>query len=185
SWIWGHELLAFQHAATQMYSIWKCSFGGLCKIKAGLFHPDIIVATDHAAVAHIFANSDLYVKSPAFRPPIKNTLGKGLVCAKRDDWHRQRKMLSPAFSCIVYLDRELQTSMDFSLDSVKGMTSVIYECAERLETRLTTVHPRFIDLYYSPCIRLTLAAVLRFILDSYPDLPMSDSNHNLQHWDSA
>ncbi|KAJ7665967.1 cytochrome P450 [Mycena polygramma] len=123
SWIWGHELLVFQHAATQMYSIWARSFGGLFKIKAALFHPDIIVATDHAAVQHIFANSDLYVKSPAFRPPIENILGRGLVWAEGDDWHRQRKILSSAFSS----------------ESVKEMTPVIYECAERLESRLTNL----------------------------------------------
>ncbi|KAJ6557937.1 cytochrome P450 [Mycena capillaripes] len=103
-----------------MYSIWACSFGGLFKIKTALFHPDMIIATDHAAVHPVFANSDVYVKSPAFLPPIKNMLGKGLVWAEGGDWHRQRKMLSPAFSS----------------ESAKEMTSVIYECAERLETRL-------------------------------------------------
>ncbi|KAJ7185812.1 cytochrome P450 [Mycena filopes] len=123
SWIWGHELLVFQHAATQMYSIWAHSFGGLFKIKGALLHADIIVATDHAAVHHIFANSDVYVKSPAFRPPIENLLGRGLVWAEGDDWHRQRKILSPALSP----------------DSVKEMLSVIYECAERLESRLTNL----------------------------------------------
>ncbi|KAJ7060971.1 cytochrome P450 [Mycena amicta] len=123
SWIWGHELLVFQHAATQMYTIWARSFGGLFKISGALFHPDIIVATDHAAVHHIFANSNLYVKSPAFRPPIDNIIGKGLVWAEGEDWHRQRKILGPAFSS----------------DSVKEMTSAIYESAERLETRLTNL----------------------------------------------
>ncbi|KAJ7634583.1 cytochrome P450 [Roridomyces roridus] len=123
SWIWGHELLVFQHAATQMYSIWARSFGGLFRIKAALFHPDIIVATDHAAVQHIFAKSDVYVKSPAFRPPIKNLLGEGLVWAEGQDWYHQRKMLSPAFSA----------------DSIKEMTPAIHECAERLETRLTNL----------------------------------------------
>ncbi|KAJ7468090.1 cytochrome P450 [Mycena latifolia] len=123
SWIWGHELLVFQHAATEMYSIWARTFGGLFKIKGALFHPDIIVATDHAAVHHIFANSDLYVKSPAFRPPIMNLLGAGLVWSEGEDWHRQRKILSPAFS----------------QESVKDMTSVIFECAERLESRLTNL----------------------------------------------
>ncbi|KAF7360174.1 hypothetical protein MVEN_00746000 [Mycena venus] len=123
SWIWGHELLIFQHAATQMYSIWARSFGGLFKIKAALFHSDIAIATDHAAVHYILANSDLYVKSPAFRPPIKNLLGKGVLWAEGDDWHRQRKILGPAFST----------------ESVKEMTSAIHECAERLETRLTNL----------------------------------------------
>ncbi|KAJ6588672.1 hypothetical protein B0H19DRAFT_895567, partial [Mycena capillaripes] len=98
SLIWRHELFVFQHAATQMYSIWACSFGGLFKIKAALFHPDIVIPTNHGAVHHIFANSDVYIKWPAFRPPIKNMLGKGLVWAEGDDWHRQRKMLSPTFS---------------------------------------------------------------------------------------
>ncbi|KAJ7449144.1 cytochrome P450 [Mycena galericulata] len=123
SWIWGHELLVFQHAATQMYSIWARSFGGMFKIKGALFHPDIVVATDHAAVQHIFANSGLYVKSPAFRPPIKNLLGEGLVWAEGEDWHLQRKILTPAFTS----------------ESVKEMTSAIYECAERLETRLSNL----------------------------------------------
>ncbi|KAJ7209899.1 cytochrome P450 [Mycena haematopus] len=123
SWIWGHELLVFQHPATQMHSIWARSFGGLFKIKAALFHPDIIVATDHSAVHHIFANSDLYVKSPAFRPPIKNLLGKGVLWAEGDDWHRQRKILGHAFSA----------------ESVREMTSAIYECAERLEARITNL----------------------------------------------
>ncbi|KAJ7196533.1 cytochrome P450 [Mycena pura] len=112
SWIWGHELLVFRHAATQMYTMWARSFGGLFRIKAALFHPDIIVATDHAAVRHIFANSDIY-----------NMIGRGLVWAEGEDWHRQRKILGPVFSS----------------EAVKEMTSVIYESAERLETRLTNL----------------------------------------------
>ncbi|KAJ7468094.1 cytochrome P450 [Mycena latifolia] len=121
SWFWGHELLVFQHSSSQLYSIWARSFGGLFKIKAALFHPDIIIAIDHAAVHHIFANSGLYVKSPAFRPTIMNILGKGLVWAEGEDWHRQRKILSPAFSS----------------EAVKEMAPAIYECAERLEKRLS------------------------------------------------
>ncbi|KAF7324958.1 hypothetical protein MKEN_00538200 [Mycena kentingensis (nom. inval.)] len=123
SYLWGHELVVFEHSATQMYTLWSRAFGGLFKIKGALFHPDIIVATDHAAVRHIFANSDLYVKSPAFRPPIINLMGAGLVWAEGEDWHRQRKILAPAFSS----------------ESVKEMTSAIYEAAERLETRLTNL----------------------------------------------
>ncbi|KAJ7223677.1 cytochrome P450 [Mycena haematopus] len=133
SWIWGHELLVFQHPATQMHSIWARSFGGLFKIKAALFHPDIIVATDHSAVHHIFANSDLYVKSPAFRPPIKNLLGKGVLWAEGDDWHRQRKILGHAFSA----------------ESVREMTSAIYECAERLEAPSTSSAPSLFSHSFS------------------------------------
>ncbi|KAJ7118688.1 cytochrome P450 [Mycena crocata] len=72
------------HSSVQLYSIWARSFGGLFEIKGALFHPDIIIAPDHAA---------------------------GLVWAEGDDWHRQRKILSPAFS----------------QESVKGMTPAIYD----------------------------------------------------------
>ncbi|KAF9500674.1 cytochrome P450 [Pleurotus eryngii] len=121
SWIWGHELLAFQHEAEEMYTAWARSFGPMFRIKAALFHSDIIVATDHAAVQYIFADTTNYVKSPAFRPPAANVLGRGLVWAEGEDHAKMRKILAPAFS----------------QDSVKQMASDIYECAEKMETRLT------------------------------------------------
>ncbi len=40
----------------------------------------------------------LAVKSPAFRPPVANVLGKGLVWAEGDDHKTQRRILAPAFS---------------------------------------------------------------------------------------
>ncbi|KAJ7668018.1 cytochrome P450 [Mycena rosella] len=124
SWLWGHELLVFQHAAAQMHSIWARSFGGMYKSRARYsIRTFQIIATDHAAVHHIFANSDLYVKSAVFRPLIMNILGKGLVWAEGEDWHQQRKILSPAFSP----------------ESVKEMIPTIYECAERLERNLSNL----------------------------------------------
>ncbi|CAK5274858.1 unnamed protein product [Mycena citricolor] len=123
SWIWGHELLVFAHSAVQMYAIWAREFGGLYKIRAALFHRDILIVTDHAAVQHIFAHSARYVKSPAFRPPIRNVIGEGLVWAEGDDWHQQRRVLGPAFSA----------------DSVREMTAAIHGCAERLESRLVNL----------------------------------------------
>lgn len=38
------------------------------------------------------------VKSPAFRPPVANVLGKGLVWAEGDDHKAQRRIIAPAFS---------------------------------------------------------------------------------------
>ena len=38
------------------------------------------------------------VKSPAFRPPVANVLGKGVVWAEGDDHKKQRRVLAPAFS---------------------------------------------------------------------------------------
>ncbi|TDL25126.1 cytochrome P450 [Rickenella mellea] len=123
SWIWGHELEVFHGEAAEVYSRWMYIYGPLFKIKAALFHSDIIVAGDHAAVQHIFADSINYVKSPAFRPPIANLLGKGLVWAEGEDHAHQRRLLSPAFTP----------------ESVKGMADVISECAEKLESRLTNL----------------------------------------------
>ncbi|EGO03676.1 hypothetical protein SERLA73DRAFT_149895 [Serpula lacrymans var. lacrymans S7.3] len=111
SWLWGHELLVFQHESTQLYSIWAHTFGSVFRIKAALFHEDIIVAADHAAVQHIFADTDNYVA---------NVIGKGLVWAEGDDHKTQRRILNPAFS----------------LESIKGMTTDIVECCEKIESSL-------------------------------------------------
>lgn len=121
SWIWGHEKEVFEHEANESYAGWIPYFGSLYKIKAAFLHPDIIVAADHAAVQHIFNDTNRYVKSPAFRPPIDNLMGKGLVWAEGEDHKRQRRILSPAFTP----------------ESVKGMSDDVFESAERLESRLT------------------------------------------------
>ncbi|KAI0918769.1 hypothetical protein AcV7_006907 [Taiwanofungus camphoratus] len=121
NWIWGHELMAFQAEATEMYTKWASICGPIFKIKAALFHSDIIIAADHAAVQHIFQHSDDYVKSPAFRPPVANVLGKGLVWAEGDDHKKQRRVLATAFSP----------------ENLKGMADDISECSEKLESRLT------------------------------------------------
>jgi len=59
-WLWGHELLVFEGEATEMYTRWAALCGPVFKIKAALLHPDIVVVTDHAAVQHIFQNTDDY-----------------------------------------------------------------------------------------------------------------------------
>ncbi|KAI0763033.1 cytochrome P450 [Trametes elegans] len=120
-WLWGHELLTFQGQATETYTKWAARCGSFFRVKGALFHPDIIVAADHAAVQHIFQNSEEYVKSPAFRPPVANVLGKGLVWAEGEDHKTQRRIIAPAFSS----------------EAIKGMADDISECSEKLESRLT------------------------------------------------
>ncbi|KAJ8454876.1 hypothetical protein ONZ51_g12775 [Trametes cubensis] len=101
-WLWGHELATFKGEATETYTKWAARCGSLFRVKGALFHPDIIVAADHAAVHHIFHNADDYVKSPAFRPPVANVLGKGLVWAEGEEHKTQRRIISPAFSGTSY-----------------------------------------------------------------------------------
>ncbi|KAL1949082.1 hypothetical protein VTO73DRAFT_10888 [Trametes versicolor] len=120
-WLWGHELATFQGQATETYTKWAALCGPFFRVKGALFHPDIIVAADHAAVQHIFQNADDYVKSPAFRPPVANVLGKGLVWAEGEDHKTQRRIIAPAFSS----------------EAIKGMADDISECSEKLESRLT------------------------------------------------
>ncbi|KII84094.1 hypothetical protein PLICRDRAFT_46431 [Plicaturopsis crispa FD-325 SS-3] len=120
TWLWGHELLAFENDANEMYNIWVRQFGPLFKIKAALFHPDIIIATDHAAVQHIFANSKTYVKTPAFRGQVGHILGEGLVWAEGDEHIFQRRLLSRAFTT----------------ENIKGMADDVFGCAEQLEDLL-------------------------------------------------
>ncbi|TDL23935.1 cytochrome P450 [Rickenella mellea] len=123
SWIWGHELQVFQGQALELYSKWMYTFGPLIKIKAALFHSDLIVVGDHAAVQHIFANIFTYMKSPSLRPLVANTVGEGLVWADGEDHVFQRHLLSPAFT----------------LENVKEMADDISECAEMLESTLTNL----------------------------------------------
>lgn len=120
SWIWGHEYEVFEHESNEMYLKWITLLGPIFRIKAALFHDDVIITADHGALQHIFQQSDKYVKSPVFRPPIINLLGKGLVWAEGDDHKKQRKILAPAFST----------------ESLKGMSDDIWECSEKLESRL-------------------------------------------------
>ena len=107
TWLWGHEKRVFDYESNEMYTKWMIVLGPLYKIKAALFHDDVvsrlhlgahprtpdcgfppprwgaldlqvgidmklsltfdhlchasqIVATDHAAVQHIFQYSDKY-----------------------------------------------------------------------------------------------------------------------------
>ncbi|KAL0959634.1 hypothetical protein HGRIS_011336 [Hohenbuehelia grisea] len=121
SWVWGHELLTAAHESLTMYTEWARSLGPVFRIRGALMHSDIIVATDHTLVQHIFADTNRYVKSPAFRPPAGNVLGRGLVWAEGAEHAKMRRLLDRAFS----------------QDAVKQMASDIYECAEKLETKLT------------------------------------------------
>lgn len=121
TWLWGHEKRVFDYESNEMYTKWMIVLGPLYKIKAALFHDDVIVAADHAAVQHIFQYSDKYVKSPVFRPPVANLLGKGLVWAEGDDHKKQRRIIAPAFS----------------QENIKGMSDDVWECAEKMENTLT------------------------------------------------
>ncbi|TDL26294.1 cytochrome P450 [Rickenella mellea] len=123
SWVWGHELEAFQGQALELYGKWMHKYGPLFKIKAALFHSDIIVVGDHVAVQHIFANTFTYMKSPSLRTISANVVGKGIVWAEGEDHVFQRRLLTQAFS----------------LETVKGMAGDIAECAEKLETTYTNL----------------------------------------------
>lgn len=121
SWIWGNERQVFEHQACEMYNKWAARLGPLFKIKAALFHGDVIVVADNAAAAHVFQYSERYVKAPMFRPIVVKLLGKGLVWAEGAEHRHQRRLLAPAFSP----------------ENVRGMADDVWECAEKLESRLT------------------------------------------------
>jgi cytochrome P450 len=121
SWIWGHELAVNQLQAMEMYSAWTRIFGPVFKITGALLHPDIVIVSDNTAAQHIFGNPYTYVKSPAFRPPISNLMGEGLVWSEGETHMRQRKFMASAFT----------------QEAVKGMASDISECAEKLVGKMT------------------------------------------------
>jgi cytochrome P450 len=57
-----------------------------------------MIVSDHAAAHRIFADTDNFFKSPAFRPPISNLLGRGVVWVEGEEHCIQRKIISPALS---------------------------------------------------------------------------------------
>ncbi|KZT03778.1 uncharacterized protein LAESUDRAFT_761627 [Laetiporus sulphureus 93-53] len=61
------------------------------------------------------------VKSPAFRPPVANVLGRGADYAEGEEHKKMRRVLTTAFSPEVN----------------KGIAEDIFECSEKLESRLT------------------------------------------------
>ncbi|TDL19925.1 cytochrome P450 [Rickenella mellea] len=123
SWVWGHELEVFRGQAVEVYSKWMSDYGSLFKIRAALFHRDIIVLGDHAAVQQILADTLTYMKTPSFRPIIANIIGKGLLWAEGEEHGYQRRLLSPAFTP----------------ESVMEMANDMSECAEMFEDTLTNL----------------------------------------------
>ncbi|TDL23923.1 cytochrome P450 [Rickenella mellea] len=121
SWIWGHELEAFQGQAMELYGKWIYKYGPLIKIKAALLQSDILVVGDHAAAQQIFADTNTYVKSPTFRPLVENIMGKGLVWAEGQEHAFQRRMLTGAFTP----------------ENLKEMMNDFLECAEKFENALS------------------------------------------------
>ncbi|KAJ8469955.1 hypothetical protein ONZ45_g16713 [Pleurotus djamor] len=120
-WMFGHELLVFVHDASQMYSTWAQSLGRVFRLSAALFHPDIVVVTDHRAIHHIFSLIDLYGKDRAFRQLISLAVGRGIVWAEGSEYATQKRLLSPAFTA----------------EAVKDMAPDVIQCAEELESKLT------------------------------------------------
>lgn len=49
-WLWGHELLAFEGEATEAYTKWAALCGPVFKIKAALFHPEIVRLPCHVTI---------------------------------------------------------------------------------------------------------------------------------------
>ncbi|KAL1702663.1 cytochrome P450 [Schizophyllum commune] len=117
----GHELISCEPDAVETLKQWGKAFGPMFKMQGALGHNDILVASDRAAVQHVFADTWNYIKAPSMGPPIADIMGRGIVWAEGHDHAKHRKCLSPAFS----------------QESIKNMAPAILECAERLASTLS------------------------------------------------
>ncbi|CAE6344473.1 unnamed protein product [Rhizoctonia solani] len=116
-WLWGHELIANESPYDEAYTKWTDSYGPTYKIKGALFHPDIIVTSDHSVLDCILRKdaysygichflSALFVltrggqieKSPIIRSVIERLVGRGLVWAEGSVHKRQYQQLAPFFT---------------------------------------------------------------------------------------
>ncbi|CUA73383.1 Putative cytochrome P450 CYP13A7 [Caenorhabditis elegans] [Rhizoctonia solani] len=98
-WFWGHEMIVHESSYGETHTAWINSYGSTYKIKGAMFHPDILVTADPAAIAHMFGKEVYsYVKSPVIRPIIGRLMGKSLVWAEGDVHKRQRQQLARFFT---------------------------------------------------------------------------------------
>ncbi|CAE6461645.1 unnamed protein product [Rhizoctonia solani] len=98
-WFWGHEMIVHESSYGEAHNAWINSYGSTYKIKGAMFHPDILVTTDPAAIAHMFGKEVYtYVKSPLIRPIVDRLMGKSLVWAEGDVHKRQRQQLTRFFT---------------------------------------------------------------------------------------
>ncbi|PBK91916.1 cytochrome P450 [Armillaria gallica] len=96
----GHELvLRSQDEFGGLETKWRRKYGTVYRI-GGCFGQDLLVISDPKALEHIFHTSHPYPKTSDTDFIFGLILGGtgGLLVAKNEDHHRQRKILNPAFS---------------------------------------------------------------------------------------
>ncbi|KAK0438912.1 cytochrome P450 [Armillaria borealis] len=96
----GHELiLRSQVEFGGLETKWRREYGTVYRI-GGCFGQDLLVVSDPKALEHIFHTSRPYPKTSDTDFIFGLILGGtgGLLVAKKEDHHRQRKILNPAFS---------------------------------------------------------------------------------------
>ncbi|KAK0506749.1 cytochrome P450 [Armillaria luteobubalina] len=96
----GHELvLRSQEEFGDLETKWRREYGTVYRI-GGCFGQDILVVSDPKALEHIFHPSRPYPKTSDVNFIFGLILGGfgGLIVAEKEEHHRQRKILNPAFS---------------------------------------------------------------------------------------
>ncbi|KAK0232608.1 cytochrome P450 [Armillaria fumosa] len=96
----GHELvLRSQEEFGDLETKWRREYGNVYRI-GGCFGQDLLVVSDPKALEHIFHPSRPYPKTSDVNFIFGLILGGfgGLIVAEKEEHHRQRKILNPAFS---------------------------------------------------------------------------------------
>ncbi|KAK0245075.1 cytochrome P450 [Armillaria nabsnona] len=96
----GHELvLRSQEEFGDLETKWRKEYGTIYRI-GGCFGQDLLVVSDPKALEHIFHPSRPYPKTSDVNFIFGLIVGGfgGLIVAEKEDHHRQRKILNPAFS---------------------------------------------------------------------------------------
>lgn len=120
--LWGHELDIWKAAVGSKYTEWFNKFGPVYRVKGALFHPDILVVADRAAINHILSTKVYtYEKAPPARPIIGRLVGEGIIWAEGEQHKRFRRLMDSIFSAA----------------STKRMTPDVLNVCSRLQTRLS------------------------------------------------
>ncbi|TFK48751.1 cytochrome P450 [Heliocybe sulcata] len=122
SLLFGHEWDVFSNVVGSKFTEWFNKYGPVYRMKGALFHPDILVVADRAAVNHIFStNSYNYVKAPFFSPVVERLIGRGIIWSEGSLHKRFRRLMDSTFSPA----------------KIRDMSPDVFEATSSLQTRLT------------------------------------------------
>ena len=90
------NLLDFRRDALRYYSEWSRQYGDIVALRLGTWPAVLLNHSDY--VEHVLVkNARNFIKFPFFFRHVREIFGQGLLTSEGEPWHRQRRLVAPAF----------------------------------------------------------------------------------------